>query len=242
VKRADDLLHRAVRWERRSCGYGSKGERYYDWAFFTVTLPDEPAADGFVHTLLIRRSTADPTQIGYFLVHAPTATPVKDMVAVAGIRWRIEECNEQSKDLLGLDQHQVRTWTAFHHHVAVCLFAHAFAATRRAHCRPDRGHRAGAGQCHRQCHAALRQLARGRRDHPAHLSTSGSPARDVVPDEARPLRDRVMSGVRRQPAGPPRDHRDSRRTPAADSPVAHINWPVRARRRATGRCNEYCNE
>jgi hypothetical protein len=48
-------------------------------------------------------------------------------------RWRIEECNEQSKDLLGLDQHQVRTWTAFHHHVAVCVFAHAFAATRRAH-------------------------------------------------------------------------------------------------------------
>ena len=34
---------------------------------------------------------------------------------------------------LGLDQHQVRTWTAFHHHVALCLFAQAFAATRRAH-------------------------------------------------------------------------------------------------------------
>jgi hypothetical protein len=96
--------------------------------------PDEPAADGFEHTLLIRRSIADPTEIGYFLVHAPAATAVKDMVAVAGIRWRIEEeCNEQSKDLLGLDQHQVRTWTAFHHHVALCVFAHAFAATRRAH-------------------------------------------------------------------------------------------------------------
>jgi SRSO17 transposase len=133
VKRVDDLLARATRWERRSCGHGSKGERFYDWAFFTVSLPDEPPADGFEHTLLIRRSIADPTQVAYFLVHAPTATPVRDMVAVAGIRWRIEECNEQGKDLLGLDQHQVRTWTAFHHHVAVCVFAHAFAATRRAH-------------------------------------------------------------------------------------------------------------
>jgi SRSO17 transposase len=65
-----------------------------------LTLPDEPAADGFEHTLLIRRSVANPTQIGYFLVHAPAATPVADMVAVAGIRWRIEECNEQGKDLL----------------------------------------------------------------------------------------------------------------------------------------------
>ena len=26
-------------------------------------------------TLLIRSSTADPTEIGYFLAHAPTATP-----------------------------------------------------------------------------------------------------------------------------------------------------------------------
>jgi SRSO17 transposase len=92
VKRVDDLLARANRWERRSCGHGSKGERYYDWAFFTVTLPDEPPADGFTHTLLIRRSVSDPTEIGYFLAHTPAATPTTDMVAVAGIRWRIEEC------------------------------------------------------------------------------------------------------------------------------------------------------
>ena len=132
VARADDLLGRATRWERRSCGHGAKGERFYDWAFFTVTLPEEPPADGFTHTLMIRRSIADPSEVAYFLVHAPRATPTNTMVAVAGIRWRIEECNEQGKDLIGLDQHQVRTWTAFHHHVVVCVFAHAFAATRKA--------------------------------------------------------------------------------------------------------------
>lgn len=132
VSRVDDLLARATGWERRSCGHGAKGERFYDWAFFTVTLPDEPPADGFAHTLMIRRSVADPAEVAYFLAHAPHTTPTNAMVAVAGIRWRIEECNEQGKDLIGLDQHQVRTWTAFHHHVAVCMFAHAFAATRKA--------------------------------------------------------------------------------------------------------------
>ena len=81
---------------------------------------------------MIRRSVADPSEVAYFLVHAPHATATNTMVAVAGIRWRIEECNEQGKDLIGLDQHQVRTWTAFHHHVVVCMFAHAFAATRKA--------------------------------------------------------------------------------------------------------------
>ena len=66
---------------------------------------------------------------------APHATATNTMVAVAGIRWRIEECNEQGKDLIGLDQHQVRTWTSFHHHVVVAMSAHAFAVTRRARLR-----------------------------------------------------------------------------------------------------------
>jgi SRSO17 transposase len=132
VSQVSDLLARAHRWERRSCGHAALGERFYDWAFFTVTLPDEPPADGHAHTLMIRRSTSDPAEVAYFLAHAPHATPTNAMVAVAGIRWRIEECNEQGKDLIGLDSHQVRTWTAFHHHVAVAMFAHAFAATRKA--------------------------------------------------------------------------------------------------------------
>jgi SRSO17 transposase len=46
--------------------------------------------------------------------------------------WRTEENNEQGKDLLGLDQHQVRTWTAWHHMVTVCMFAHAFLAVQHA--------------------------------------------------------------------------------------------------------------
>jgi SRSO17 transposase len=58
VTRVDDLLARATRWERRSCGHGAEGERLYDWAFFTVTLPDEPPADGFTHTLSL------PTAVG----------------------------------------------------------------------------------------------------------------------------------------------------------------------------------
>ena len=33
-------------WERRSCGQGTKGERYYDWAAVAVTVKDQPPADG----------------------------------------------------------------------------------------------------------------------------------------------------------------------------------------------------
>jgi SRSO17 transposase len=47
-------------WERRSCGNGTKDARYYDWVAVAVTVKDQPPADGYRHTLLIRRSVSDP--------------------------------------------------------------------------------------------------------------------------------------------------------------------------------------
>jgi len=43
-------------WERRSAGDGSKGKRFYDWATHTVTVKDQAPAEGYEHTLLIRRA------------------------------------------------------------------------------------------------------------------------------------------------------------------------------------------
>jgi SRSO17 transposase len=54
------------------------------------------------------------------------------MIAAAGLRWKIEEDNEQAKDTLGLDEYQVRTWTPFHRHVTVAMLAKAFLAATRA--------------------------------------------------------------------------------------------------------------
>ena len=34
-------------WQRRSCGAGTKGERYYDWAAVAVTVKDQPPAEGY---------------------------------------------------------------------------------------------------------------------------------------------------------------------------------------------------
>ena len=34
-------------WERRSCGAGSKGGRYYDWAAAAVTVAGQPPAEGY---------------------------------------------------------------------------------------------------------------------------------------------------------------------------------------------------
>ena len=80
---------------------------------------------------MIRRSVSDPAEIEFFLAHAPDPTPIPELIAVAGMRWKIEENNGQGKDLLGLDQYQVRKWTPWHRHVTTCMLAHAFLAATR---------------------------------------------------------------------------------------------------------------
>jgi SRSO17 transposase len=118
-------------FERRSCGHGTKGERYYDWAAVAVTVKEQIPADGKEHTLLVRRSVSRPSEIEYFLAHARLGAPAGELIGTAGMRWKIEENNEHGKDLLGLDQYQVRKWVPWHRHVTTCMLAAAFLAVTR---------------------------------------------------------------------------------------------------------------
>ncbi|MEW1914963.1 IS701 family transposase, partial [Kitasatospora sp. NPDC085895] len=124
--RVDDLAARVpLVFERRSCGKGAKGERYYDWAVTEVAWPSEagPARAGWRHLLLVRRSIADPTKLAYFAVHAPAGTTLTVLVRVAGLRWAIEDLFETAKTDCGLDQYEVRTWDAWHRHTTLAMAA-----------------------------------------------------------------------------------------------------------------------
>ncbi|GAA1024859.1 hypothetical protein Aple_086940 [Acrocarpospora pleiomorpha] len=119
-------------WERRSCGQGAKGVRLFDWAAVAVHVKDQQPAPGHGHMLLLRRSVADPAEIEFFLAHARVGTAITELIRIAGMRWKIEENNEQGKDLLGLTQYQVRKWTPWHRHVTTVMLALAFLTVTRA--------------------------------------------------------------------------------------------------------------
>ena len=107
-------------WRRRSCGAGSKGPRHYDWALCQINAP-EPERYG--RWLLLRRSVEDPTEVAYFLCGGAPETSLRELVRVAGRRWAIEECFELAKGDCGLDEYEVRSWTGWHRHVTLSLFA-----------------------------------------------------------------------------------------------------------------------
>jgi SRSO17 transposase len=116
-------------WARASAGAGSKGDRLYDWAL--VSLP-EPKAPGAGRWLLIRRSIGDPTELAYYLAYGPKEMPAEELIRVAGRRWTIEDCFEQAKGEVGLDEYEVRKWDAWHRHVTLSLLAHAYLAVLRS--------------------------------------------------------------------------------------------------------------
>ena len=70
----DKTTTASTTWERRSCGNGSKGRRHYDWAAHVVTVKDQPPADGFTHSLLMRRSIKPKTTRSIHKGHTRSST------------------------------------------------------------------------------------------------------------------------------------------------------------------------
>ena len=112
-------------WTTHAAGEGAKGLRLYDWA--RIALPWVCDAD-WERWILIRRSQRDPTKRAYYLVFAPADTPLADLAGAAGLRWTIEECFQRTKDDLGLDHCEARSWHGWHRHMSLCMAAAAFLA------------------------------------------------------------------------------------------------------------------
>ncbi|MFF7945160.1 transposase [Nocardia gamkensis] len=66
--------------------------------------------------------TAEP--IDYWLATLPPSIPLRALVQLAKIRWRIEHDYHELKDGLGLDRFEGRSWLGRHRHVplaqAIC--------------------------------------------------------------------------------------------------------------------------
>ncbi len=126
VVRADEAIGNAA-FERRSCGNGSKGPRFADWALTATSSPR--------HVLLIRRLLSRPDDLAFYLCWSPEGTPatMTYFITIAGRRWPAEQTFKTGKDTLGWDQCQARAWDAVCRHTALAALAQLRYAAIRNH-------------------------------------------------------------------------------------------------------------
>ena len=122
------LLKDTRRWEVRSAGKGSKGERWYAWACIATTSP--------CHCLLIRRHLKTG-ELAFHHCFVPGGQPLVKtrLIRAAGLRWPVEEGFEFAKDYFGLDQCQARLYTAILRHLVLVMAALAICAVTAAQLR-----------------------------------------------------------------------------------------------------------
>src|SRR5947209_9585612 len=120
----------AAAWVVLSAGEGSQGPRLYEWAWLELPEEREPGS-GRGAWMLIRRSLVDASKRAYYRVSGPAGTTLAEAVRVAGSRWNIEQGLEEAKGEAGLDQYEVRSWTAWYRHITLALLAHAVLVVMR---------------------------------------------------------------------------------------------------------------
>ena len=110
-------------WVRCSAGDGAKGPRIYDWATVDIRPLREP---GKGYWLLVRRSLSNLGELAYYVCYGPAVTTLEELATVAGTRWAREECFEEAKGQVGLDQYEVRRWDGWYRHITLAMLAHAY--------------------------------------------------------------------------------------------------------------------
>ena len=134
-KRVDQLAYDLAGedWQVLSAGTGSKGPRLFAWARIELALPE---ISGWQRWLLIRRSLdegADPAEMVYVLIFAPTGTSLGEMVEAFGARWTVEQCFEEAKGEVGLDEYEVRSWHGWYRHITLSMLSLAFLTALRVY-------------------------------------------------------------------------------------------------------------
>ena len=76
------------------------------------------------------KGEAEPTK--YWLSTLPADMPLRDLVDLAKLRWRIERDYQELKQELGLGHYEGRGWRGFHHHATLTIAAYGFLLSERS--------------------------------------------------------------------------------------------------------------
>lgn len=112
-------------WYRRTVSEGTKGPIEYEFTKRRIVLSHHGLPQKTVW-LFIRRTLDKDPQYSFYISNAPLSTRLGTFIWLSGLRWSIEQCFEETKTELGMDQYEVRKFTGWHHHILTSMLAHYF--------------------------------------------------------------------------------------------------------------------
>jgi SRSO17 transposase len=122
-------------WRPLKVREGSKGPLVYEFVALRVwamrhNKPGPPI------WLMLRR-TLEKTDLKYYVSNAPEETPWQELALASGARWRVEECLEDGKMYLGMAACEARSWSSWHHHMALVALAHLYVTLTKRDVKED---------------------------------------------------------------------------------------------------------
>jgi SRSO17 transposase len=111
-------------WTRQTIKEGSQGPMVAEFAALRVVAVRDTLPGPDVWLVLRRHS--ETGELKTYLSNAPVDITLEKLVQMSGMRWPIETCFEDSKQLLGMGDYEVRSWTGWHHHMTLIILAHFF--------------------------------------------------------------------------------------------------------------------
>ncbi len=111
-------------WTRQTIKEGSQGPMVAEFAALRVVAVRDTLPGPDVWLVLRRQS--ETGELKTYLSNAPVDLTLEKLVQMSGMRWPIETCFEDSKQLLGMGDYEVRSWTGWHHHMTLIILAHFF--------------------------------------------------------------------------------------------------------------------
>lgn len=113
----------ASAWKRITIAEGSQGPRVYEYAELTVWFSEEGLPADKPERLLFKRSISQEVEIKFQRSNAPTKVSLKEVSAVGGSRWSVEQNFQCGKGECGLDEYETRGWIGWHHHTSLSMLS-----------------------------------------------------------------------------------------------------------------------
>jgi hypothetical protein len=111
-------------WQRLKIKEGSKGPQVADFAALRVVAVRNllPGPDVW----LVLRRDVESRELKAYISNAPGDTTIEKFGRLSGMRWPIETCFEDGKQMLEMGDYEVRTFRGWHHHMTIVILAHLF--------------------------------------------------------------------------------------------------------------------